>query len=133
MDMAKDTVQDAFERLWISRKNVEVAKAKSYLFTVAYHSMVDKKRKYKLLDKYTNEMFDDTDNEQYSDLNELLHRAAERLPEIQRSVLLLRDYEGYSYEEIEKITGLSLSQVKVYIYRARLQMKQYIGSIDAVV
>jgi RNA polymerase sigma-70 factor (ECF subfamily) len=133
MDVAKDIVQEAFERLWISRKTVEESKAKSYLFTVAYHSMIDKKRKYKLLDKYTNEMFDDAHNEQYSDLNELLHRAAERLPDIQRSVLLLRDYEGYSYEEIEKITGLNLAQVKVYIHRARLQMKQYIGSIDAVV
>jgi RNA polymerase sigma-70 factor (ECF subfamily) len=133
MDMAKDIVQDAFEKLWVNKTIVEVAKAKSYLFTVAYHLMIDKKRKYKLLDKYTNEMFYETHNEQYSDLNELLHRAAERLPDIQRSVLLLRDYEGYSYEEIEHITGLSLSQVKVYIYRARLQMKQYIGSIDAVV
>ncbi|MDR3247050.1 MAG: RNA polymerase sigma factor [Prevotellaceae bacterium] len=133
MDMAKDIVQETFEKMWVSRKTVEVSKAKSYLFTVAYHSMIDKKRQIKLFDKYVNETFDDVHNEQYSDLNELLHRAAERLPDIQKSVLLLRDYEGYSYEEIENITGLSLSQVKVYIHRARLQMKQYIGSMDAVI
>ena len=76
---------------------------------------------------------DESYDEQYSDLNELLHRAAERLPDIQKSVLLLRDYEGYSYDEIGEITGLNESQVKVYIYRARLHMKQYIGSIETVV
>jgi RNA polymerase sigma-70 factor (ECF subfamily) len=133
MNMAKDIVQESFEKLWINRKTIEESKAKSYLFTVAYHLMIDKKRKNKLFDKYADTVFEYAHEEQYSDLNELLHRAAERLPEIQRSVLLLRDYEGYSYEEIENITGLSLSQVKVYIHRARLQMKQYIGHIDAVI
>jgi RNA polymerase sigma-70 factor (ECF subfamily) len=133
MDMAKDIVQEAYEKLWINRKAVETSKAKSYLFTVAYHLMIDHKRKNKLLDKYTESTFDYAHNEQYSDLNELLHRAAERLPDIQRSVLLLRDYEGYSYEEIENITGLNLSQVKVYIHRARLQMRRYIGNIEDVI
>jgi RNA polymerase sigma-70 factor (ECF subfamily) len=133
METAKDIVQESFEKLWINRKAIGLSKAKSYLFTVAYHAMIDKKRKYKLHDKYEETVFDDINNEQYSDLNELLHRAAERLPDIQRSVLLLRDYEGYSYEEIGKITGLSISQVKVYIYRARLQMRLYIGSIDIVI
>ncbi|MDR2026854.1 MAG: RNA polymerase sigma factor [Prevotellaceae bacterium] len=132
-DTAKDIVQESFEILWTNRKTVEVSKAKSYLFTVAYNSMMDKKRKHSLHNRYMEMTFDDISNEQYSDLNEVLHRAAERLPDIQRSVLLLRDYEGYSYEEIGKITGLTLSQVKVYIHRARMQMKMYIGSIDAVI
>jgi RNA polymerase sigma-70 factor (ECF subfamily) len=133
MDIAKDIVQESFEKLWVNRKTVEMSKAKSYLFTVAYHSMIDKKRKYKLLDKYVETTFDGAHHEQYSDLNELLHRAVERLPDDQKSVLLLRDYEGYSYEEIESITGLSISQVKVYIHRARMKMKQYIGCIDNVI
>jgi RNA polymerase sigma-70 factor (ECF subfamily) len=133
MDMAKDIVQESFEILWVNRKTVEATKAKSYLFTVAYHSMIDKKRKCKALDKYAESTFDYAHSEQYSDLNELLHRAAERLPDIQRSVLLLRDYEGYPYEEIANITGLNLSQVKVYIHRARLMMRQYLGSIDNVI
>jgi RNA polymerase sigma-70 factor (ECF subfamily) len=133
METAKDTVQESFEILWINRTKIEMSKAKPYLFTVAYHSMIDMKRKNKLMDKYAEAPCEDVSAEQYSDLNEVLHRAAERLPDIQRSVLLLRDYEGYSYEEIAEITGLSLSQVKVYIHRARAQMKLYIGNIDAVI
>jgi DNA-directed RNA polymerase specialized sigma24 family protein len=47
--------------------------------------------------------------------------------------VMLRDYEGYSYQEIGEITGLNESQVKVYIYRARTFLKNYIGSLDAVI
>jgi RNA polymerase sigma-70 factor (ECF subfamily) len=63
----------------------------------------------------------------------VLTEALGKLPNIQRSVILLRDYEGYSYEEIGEITGLNESQVKVYIYRARVFLKEYIGSLDTVV
>ncbi|HFB61480.1 MAG TPA: RNA polymerase sigma factor, partial [Bacteroidetes bacterium] len=68
----------------------------------------------------------------YSDLKEVLDKAVEQLPEIQRSVVLLRDYEGYSYREIGQITGLSESQVKVYIFRARLFLKKFIGKPEVV-
>ena len=130
---ARDIVQESFEKLWINRKKVEPEKAKSYLFTVAYHEMIDEIRKNKRTDN-SDTVLDR--NElcycNYSDLNELLHKIMEKLPEIQRSVLLLRDYEGYSYEEIGKITDLGESQVKVYIYRARRQMRQFIGSLEVI-
>jgi RNA polymerase sigma-70 factor (ECF subfamily) len=59
--------------------------------------------------------------------------AVDRLPEIQRMVVLLRDYEGYSYQELGELTNLNESQVKVYIYRARVFLKNYIGKMEAVV
>ncbi|MFW5687746.1 MAG: RNA polymerase sigma factor, partial [Bacteroidota bacterium] len=72
-------------------------------------------------------------NNSYSDLKEVLNEAVAKLPEIQRHVILLRDYEGYSYQEIGVITGLSESQVKVYIFRARSFLKNYIGKLDMVI
>jgi RNA polymerase sigma-70 factor (ECF subfamily) len=66
-------------------------------------------------------------------LSEILNQAVQKLSETQRSVILLRDYEGYSYQEIGEITGLSEAQVKVYIFRARVFLKNYIGSMDAVI
>ena len=70
--------------------------------------------------------------EQYSDIKQILDKAVNLLPEKQKAVLTLRDFEGYSYDEIGKLTGLSESQVKVYIYRARLFLKEYIGSMERV-
>jgi len=48
-------------------------------------------------------------------------------------VLLLRDYEGYTYDEIAQITGLSESQVKVYIYRARKFLKEFVVKMEYVI
>jgi RNA polymerase sigma-70 factor (ECF subfamily) len=66
-------------------------------------------------------------------LKEVLRDALDKLPEIQKSVIMLRDYEGYDYKEIGEITNLSESQVKVYIYRGRVALKEYIGSLSNVI
>jgi len=73
------------------------------------------------------------DENSYSDIKEVLDKALDRLPAIQKSVVLLRDYEGYAYREIAEITGLNETQVKVYIYRARLFLKKYIVSLETVI
>jgi RNA polymerase sigma-70 factor (ECF subfamily) len=133
-EKARDIVQDSFEKLWIKLDNVSGDKVKSYLFTTAYHSIIDTVRKDKYVAPYDPvEVSALTDNNQYSDLNHILHEALNRLPDIQRSVVLLRDYEGYSYEEIGEITNLSEAQVKVYIFRARSFLKNYIGSLETVI
>ena len=133
-DLAMDNVQDCFERLWVKHREVDFAKAKSYLFTSAYHAAIDSIRKEKRKLEYAGEAFFETSTSNgYSDAKEIVDKAVEKLPEIQKSVLLLRDYEGYSYEEIGEITGLNESQVKVYIYRARLFLKEQLVSIDNLI
>lgn len=133
-DKARDIVQDTWEKMWLKVEEITAEKAKSYLFTAAYRTMIDlirrdsKQGKFeekKVIHKFTTE-------NNYSDLQEILHNAVEKLPEIQKTVVLLRDYEGYSYEEIGEITGLTEAQVKVYIFRARQFLKEELGSMEAV-
>ena len=134
VEKAKDVVQESFERLWTNRKKVETDKAKAYLFTIAYRLFIDETRNSKRQLQVATDFKPETQNNNtYSDLNEILHQAIGQLPYDQRSVILLRDYEGYSYTEIGEITGLNESQVKVYIHRARLFLKQYIGTLDRVI
>ncbi len=133
-EKARDIVQDTFEKIWIKVNEVEFSKAKSYLFTAAYHTMIDAIRKEKKasdIDDISEYEHSSTTNG-FNDLKKVLNNALMKLNDIQRSVILLRDYEGYSYEEIGEITGLNESQVKVYIYRARVFLKEYIGSLDQV-
>jgi len=133
-EKANDIVQDSFEKLWKKVDDVNYIKAKSYLFSTAYHTMIDGIRKEKRIEDFSHVKQElHSHNEQYSDLQEILHKALGKLTEIQRTVILLRDYEGYSYGEIGEITGLNESQVKVYIYRARVFLKNYIGSLQAVI
>jgi RNA polymerase sigma-70 factor (ECF subfamily) len=63
----------------------------------------------------------------------ILNEALARLSETQRSLVMLKDYEGYSYEEIGRIMNLNESQVKVYLHRARLQLKEYIVKVENVI
>ena len=130
---ARDIVQDAFAKMWEKAKDISFSKSKSYLFTTAYHTMIDLIRKEKHKEDIENYLEAASTNQDYSDLKEVINEALEKLSEVQRSVLMLRDYEGYSYKEIGEIAGLNESQVKVYIYRARLFLKNYLVSIDNVI
>ncbi len=131
---ARDVVQSAFEKLWVKRREVENAKSKSYLFTIAYHQMIDHIRKVKRI--HLKEEFSDEASvydKPVHNLKKILEQALSRLNETQRSLVLLKDYEGYSYEEIGQITGLNESQVKVYLHRARIQLKNYLVKPENVV
>lgn len=133
-DIAKDIVQDTFEKLWLKVSELESTNAKSYMFTTGYRTMIDfirrDKKKQGWDEGYEEKISHET---QYSDLKQILNEAVEKLPEIQRAVVLLRDYEGYDYKEIGEITGLTESQVKVYIFRARQFLKTYIGKLEVVI
>ncbi len=131
---AKDIVQGAFEKMWIHRDEVITEKSKSYLFTVAYNQMIDHIRKNKrIVLKET--MQDETGSVSVmqNNSNRLLQEALNRLGETQRSLVMLKDYEGYSYEEIGEITGLNESQVKVYLHRARIFLRNYIVKPENVI
>lgn len=133
-EMAQDIVQDAFERLWRNHEKVDAAKVRSYLFTTAHNRMIDMIRK----GKYEQQMDEAPErsshyhDDQYNDLKEIIEDALQKLPEVQRSLILLRDYESYSYKEIAEIADLTESQVKVYIFRARQSLKMTIGNLEAV-
>jgi len=132
-EKAKDVVQDSFEKMWVKVDEISAEKAKSYLFTTAYHTMIDRIRKDSKQESIDDKAYNNHSySEQYYGLKDIIDEAVAKLPEIQRSVILLRDYEGYAYNEIGDITGLSEAQVKVYIFRARKFLKNYIGSLDEV-
>lgn len=133
-DIAKDIVQDTYEKLWLKVSDVESTNAKSYMFTTGYRTMIDFLRREKKKQQWDDSMENlQVHNKHYDDLKQVLNEAVDKLPEIQRSVILLRDYEGYEYKEIGEITGLSESQVKVYIFRARQFLKNYIGKVEVLV
>lgn len=132
-DRANDIVQDCYEKLWMHVSEIEYPVVKSWLFSTAYHTMIDiirKEKRMTIIESFhENEMIYDS---QYTDLNEILHKALDRLPESQKTSVMLRDYEGYSYKEIGDITGQTEAQVKINIYRGRLALKNFIGKIETV-
>jgi RNA polymerase sigma factor (sigma-70 family) len=130
---ARDLVQSSFEKLWEHRLQVNALKSKSYLFTIAYHKMIDLNRRNSRLE-FREDLPEEADASQryVPRIKEVLDRALGRLSDRQRSLVLLKDYEGYSYEEISEITGLNASQVKINLHRARLLLKEWLVSVENV-
>lgn len=130
---ARDIVQSAFEKMWVNREKVVASTSKSYLFTVAYHQMIDHIRKnsrVELKESFSEEV--KMERSEQMNLKNELEKALQQLTPLQKSLILLKDYEGYSYDEIGKITSLNSSQVKVYLHRARLQLKEYVGKLENI-
>lgn len=124
---SEDAVQEAFAKLWEVRDNVSVEKGLGYLLSVARNYLIDCFRHDAVVAKAHEEMaktMQSASNEKDIGLSDEMQQALESLPEIQRSLLQLRDVEGYSYKEIAQILGINDSQVQVYLFRARTNLKK---------
>ena len=122
--VAEDVVQESFSRVWENRRKVEPAKSKSYLFTIAYNLAISELR---ARNRRQSEDFSLTQlatQGSYNNLTEMIWQTLDTMSETQRSVIILCDWEGYSYHEITQIMGLSLAQVKIYIHRTRNLLKE---------
>lgn len=127
-----DAVQEAYIRLWSHREEVNSEKVKSWLFTAVYRITIDWYRKNK---KIVNpgQMPEGAEEGnlsigQYSDP---VVRALNSLSPTQKSIVMLRDIEDYPYEEIADIMDLNLSQVKVYLFRARKKLRNTLEPLRA--
>jgi len=130
---ADDLVQDVYSKLWQFRKKVSNDKVKSWLFTSMHNALVNFSKK-----KSTLSFEDVTYQEPFTrghdyDLEDLIEKSLSSLPKIQRSIILLRDREGYNYNEIGEILGLKESQVKVYLFRARQKVKNQLKDLAVLV
>lgn len=132
---AQDIVQDVFEKLWINRKKVELEKAKSWMFTCAHNAMINLINKNQRIQLSGNEIMPEKVRKDFNmfESNQVVDRAVCILPTIQKSIILLRDLEGYSYDEIGEILDLSSSQVKVYLFRARNKIKKQLKGLTELV
>ena len=134
-DEAKNIVQNTFEKVWIRLDDVIFEKAKSYIFTIAYREMIDAIRaKKKFTDMETiNKNKYTTTAVNYTGIKALVDKLVNKLPENQRTGIILRDYEGYDYKAISEITGMTEAQVKINIFRARQFLKECIGKMEVLI
>ncbi|MBQ0048696.1 MAG: sigma-70 family RNA polymerase sigma factor [Bacteroidales bacterium] len=128
---AEDIVQDTMLRLWERRDEWEqIRSLEAYALTLCRNIALDRCKAARQGNLSLDEQqdspidlrtpFDQLDERQRV---EQLMRSIDRLPEVQRSIVLLRHVEEKSYDEIASILSLSTSQVKVYLHRARQRLK----------
>ena len=121
----KDVVQETYVKLWTKKDLADKDKILPWLFTTAYRTMIDFIRK-KKPQFDINEDCIEVSSTSNTDTADMIHVYLDQLSPVFKSVILLRDIEGYNYEEIGSILNLSESQVKVYLFRARQKLKNII-------
>ncbi|MDO1449140.1 RNA polymerase sigma factor [Rhodocytophaga aerolata] len=132
-EAVNDLVQDCYLKLWQNKDSVDPQKVKAWLFSVAYRAMLNYVKAHTRKvpwqeDSHAPAVFQKNE----FDTRAILEKALNELPALQKSILLLRDLEGYEYKEIGEILGISEAQVKVYLFRARQKVKNYIKELTNV-
>jgi RNA polymerase sigma-70 factor (ECF subfamily) len=126
---AEDITSETFVRAWNATGKIRAATAKSYLFTIARNCYLETLRRGARQVQLDETMPDSranpyADAERRIELNRMLG-VLQQMPEVDRTVLLLRVVEGWSYQEIADAVHISLPAVKVKIHRARLKFAQW--------
>ena len=62
---------------------------------------------------------------------EIIQKALLKVKPVYREVVILRDIEGLSYEEIAEVTGLSIGTVKSRINRGRKHLQELLKNIHS--
>ena len=125
-DSAWDTVQDALVELWTHRSDVEPQKAKGWMVRVMYRQLVDQHRRTERFRNIAPELVQEEWYSQHDnfELHDAMQKALDQLPDQHRAILLMKDLEGYQYQEIALLTGLDVPQVTGILYRARINLKK---------
>jgi len=132
-EVAEDVVQESFIKVWNKREKLaEIDNPDAYCMTITRNMSIDKLRAKKMDPSDIDEHYDiksntadpERDMVAKQELSNVM-KIVNALPENHRTVIHLRDIEGYSYKEISEMTGYSLEKVKVYLHRARMRIKEH--------
>ncbi|MDG5788600.1 RNA polymerase sigma factor [Evansella sp. AB-P1] len=138
--LSEDIVQETFYRAYFYVEEFDQEKVKPWLFKVAYHTFIDFIRKEKRIT-----YFDDLtplDSKIEKQVNSAEHdymvknrietwfNMMEELPVSKKKVLILRDYYNFSYQEIADILDMSLSKVKITLFRGRKELHIKLGDLE---
>ncbi len=140
-DDASDLAQEVFIRLYHSIKSFRGdAQFSTWLYRIATNVCVDElRRRYRRKVEYIDEPVatkDGTVNREIPDwkdnpeemletkeLQALVQAGINELPEEQKTAIILRDIQGFAYEEIARMLNCSLGTVKSRINRGRLALR----------
>jgi RNA polymerase sigma-70 factor (ECF subfamily) len=131
---AEDATQEAFVKLWHKQDGIDPEKVKPWLMTVTRNGCLDRLRR-----RRDNVEFDEShmagevsgpmQGAAATETGALLKRAIGALKEPYRSLVVLRDVNQHSYEEVAGMLELNLAQVKTYLHRARKQLREQLAEV----
>ncbi len=133
---AEDAVQEVYLKMWNMRKDLGKYKStEALMMTITKNHCLDriktKKNKATSLDIKTHDLNSESPLErtEQSDMVNKIKQIIQYLPEQQKTIVHLRDIEGYEFEEVMEITGFDLNYVRVNLSRGRKKIRETIKNI----
>ncbi len=131
---AEDATQDAFIKLWHHQERVDPERVRPWLMKVTRNGCLDRlRRRRDIVELNEGHMPGHVDGPMQgaaaTEVGTWLRRAIEGLREPYRSLVVLRDVNQHSYEEVAGMLELSLTQVKVYLHRARKELREQLSEV----
>jgi len=133
---AEDIVQDTLIKVWNRRDSWdEIDSIEAFSMTVCRNLALDVIKKKERQNASLDDMPFERPDSKHDPLTELVHkdnldrirRVMDQLPEVQRTCMQLRDFEGLSYKEIATTLDIPEGQVKINIFRARQEVKKNVN------
>jgi RNA polymerase sigma-70 factor (ECF subfamily) len=131
---AEDVCQEAFVKLWHNQDRIDPDKIRPWLMRVTRNLCLDRLRRRHPTEEWQEWQKPDDgpgpmQELQQHELGEWLKHSINGLTEPYRSLVVLRDVHQHSYEEVASVLELSLTQVKVYLHRARKQLREQLAEV----
>ena len=131
---AEDATQEAFVKLWHNRDNIDPERIKPWLMKVTRNGCLDRlRRRRDNVEFEESHMAGDVSGPMQdtaaTETGQWLKRAISGLKEPYRSLVVLRDVNQHSYEEVAGMLELNLAQVKTYLHRARKQLREQLAEV----
>jgi len=128
---AEDTVQDVFLRLWSKKENLDHIKSiEGFAMVITKNLCLDKLKSKR---RNTEEISDTGLNvvhktpynqTEMADSIDRINEIMKKLPDQQKIIIHLRDVEGYEFDEIAEVTGLTINTIRVNLSRARKKIRE---------
>lgn len=149
-ELVEDTFQEIFLRVSQYRNSFHSGEFRAWIFTVTRNTCLSsKKRGLKNLYSSATSIDPDTLSENdalegatslersdnplemlsMKEQTDYLLKAIAELPETYREALMMSEYEGLTYEEIGKLTGTSLSTIRIRVFRAKKRLRKVLQPI----
>lgn len=129
-ESAKDAFQEAFVKVFEKRNDFRGQNFQAWLFTIARHTclnIIRSRKEHEELEEHT--QVSDSLRESDIGMKDFIESALQKLPLAYREVLILREYEECSYQEIADILGIEVANAKVRVHRARTLMRKILTPI----
>lgn len=131
---AEDVCQESFLKLWHRQDDIDPDKVKAWLMKVTRNGCLDRLRRRRPSVELTDRqpetgVSEPPEDARRQELGQWLRRSIAALQEPYRSLVVLRDVQQNSYEEVADALELSLTQVKVYLHRARKQLRERLAEV----